>query len=73
MHIACHVKKLHECQCEPEKIFLDIHDDVDGLDSQHKSEPKRHGLKRPLPNSGYYTRSKRMQVSKDFYVGNGCR
>ncbi|KAG0716029.1 DNA fragmentation factor subunit beta [Chionoecetes opilio] len=73
VHIACHVKKQHQCECEPEKIFLDRHDDVDGLCAQYDPGPRGRGLKRPqpLPDASYYTRSKRMQGSTDCCVGNG--
>lgn len=63
VHIACHVKKPHECHCKPEKIFLDKqHDNVDGPCQEQNHQLTRRGVKRARLGSGYFTRSKRMQV-----------
>lgn len=67
VHIACHVKKPHECCCQPGKIFLDEkHDEVDWPYEQKTSQPTRRGVKRTWLNCGYYTRSKRMQGIKEY-------
>lgn len=73
VHIACHVKKPHECQCKSEKIFLDRHDEVDGQSPRHNLKLKRQRVKRPLPNANYFTRSKKLHRSTDCWVQNGYR
>ncbi|XP_045101394.1 DNA fragmentation factor subunit beta-like isoform X2 [Portunus trituberculatus] len=73
VHIACHVKKPHECQCKSEKIFLDQHDEVDGQTPHHHTKLQRQRVKRPLPNSSYFTRSKKLHRSIDCWVQNGYR
>ena len=73
VHIACHVKKPHEYRCNSEKVFLDQNDEVDGPSPQQDTKLKRQRVKRPLPNSNYFTRSKKLQTSLDCWVQNGHR
>lgn len=77
VHIACHDKKPHECSCQPGKIFLEKQgDDIDGPCLQHNHQSTRRGVKRAWLDCGYYTRSKRMQMTKEWCIKNdswwGC-
>lgn len=67
VHIACHVKKPHECCCQPEKIFVAKQSDtVDGPCQEQKQENTRRGVKRARLGCGYNTRSKRLQGTKEY-------
>ncbi|KAK8377351.1 hypothetical protein O3P69_013764 [Scylla paramamosain] len=74
VHIACHVKKPHECQCKSEKIFLDQRNDIDGPSPQQDTKPKQQRVKRPQPNSCTSQEgSKKLHRSIDCWVQNDNR